>query len=326
MRLAAAPVMTRLRFGRFIVDLTHENQVLFPEAGITKGALIAYYRGIAPFILPQTGDRPVAMECFPDGIDGKRVCHDVAPESFPSWIRTVTVRREGASVRHVLANDGATLVYLANQACITPHCWLSRRDALQRPDQLLFDLDPSPDGDFGAVCRAALRLRELCTELCLPAFVRTTGSRGLHVLVPLDRSTTFARVRDVARDIAAVLAARDPDRLTTDADESERSGRVWLNTERNAYAQVAAPAYAVRARPGAPVAMPLAWTELEEAGLHARRYHIGNALARAQHTPDPWLQIKRQATGLASARARLDRIMREEERRSSPRRDGRATS
>lgn len=174
--------MTPLRFGRFIVDLTHESQVLFPDAGITKGTLIAYYRSIAPFIVPHTGDRPVAMECLPDGIDGQRVCYDVAPEGYPSWIRTVTVRREGATVRHAFVNDGATLVYLANQACITPHCWLSRRDALQRPDQLLFDLDPSPDGDFGAVGRAALQLRELCAELCLPAFVRTTGSRGLHVL------------------------------------------------------------------------------------------------------------------------------------------------
>jgi bifunctional non-homologous end joining protein LigD len=313
--------MTRLRFGRFIVDLTHENQVLFPDAGITKGN--------ADRLLPGN----CAIHSFADrrssGRDGVLSRRDrwaarLAPESFPSWIRTVTVRREGASVRHVLANDGATLVYLANQACITPHCWLSRRDALQRPDQLLFDLDP-PDGDFGAVCRAALRLRELCAELCLPAFVRTTGSRGLHVLVPLDRSATFARVRDVARDIAAVLAARDPDRLTTEAHESERSGRVWLNTERNAYAQAAAPAYAVRARPGAPVAMPLAWTELEDAGLHARRYDIRNALARAQHTPDPWTQLKRQVTDLANARARLDGIMREE-RRASPRRDGRATS
>jgi bifunctional non-homologous end joining protein LigD len=304
--------MTRLRFGRFVVDLTEEDKPLFPGDGITKGALIAYYRTIAPFILPHTGDRPIVMECFPDGIDEEGVRHEVAPENLPSWIRTVTARKEGANVRHVLANDGATLVYLANQACITPHCWLSRRDALHVPDQLVFDLDPPHGGGFAALCRAALKLRSLCDELHLPSFVRTTGSRGLHVLVPLDRSRTFARVRDLARDMAAVLVARDSAGLTIDPRERERDGRVWLNTERNAYARTAAPAYAVRARPGAPIAMPLAWSELDDPGLHARRYHLGNALERVQHAPDPWLPLRRRAIALADARARLDRIMRVE--------------
>jgi bifunctional non-homologous end joining protein LigD len=304
--------MTRLRFGRFAFDTSNESKLLFPESGITKGDLIAYYRAIAPVMLPHTRDRPIVMHRYPDGIGAPGFYHKATPAYFPSWIRTVTVRKEGGQVRHVLANDGATLAYLANQACITPHTWLSRRDALRSPDQLIIDLDPPSPQGFRGACEAATALRTLLGELQLPCFVKTTGSRGLHVLVPLDATATYARTHAFARDLARLLAHRYPDRLTTQVRKRERSERLYLDTGRNAYAQTAVPAYAVRARPGAPVATPLDWSELEDPKLDARRYHIRNIMKRLARKRDPWRALARAACSLGAARTRLDALLRAE--------------
>src|SRR5438093_3094461 len=236
-----------VRVGRQSIRLTRPEKVLFPEDGIAKRELAEYYEHIADTMLPYLRDRPVTMERFPDGIDGPRLVQKQVAAYFPRWIRTASMAKQEGTVRHVVCQDAATLVYLANQACITPHVWLSRIDKPHLPDQMIFDLDPSAD-DFRTVCSAALTLRDLLQRAHLEAFVKTTGSRGLHVLVPLKRRADFDEVRAFARDIATELVESDPEHLTVDVRKAKRAGRSYIDTARNAYAQTAAPPYAIRPR------------------------------------------------------------------------------
>ncbi len=298
-RIASA---TEIRVGGQSVHLTRPTKLLFPDDHIDKRELAQYYEHIAPTMLPYLRDRPVTMERFPDGIDGPRLVQKRAAAYFPRWIHTASMPKQDGTVRHVVCQDGATLVYLANQACITPHVWLSRTDKPHQPDQMIFDLDPSGD-DFRTVCRAAISLRELLRKEHLDAFVKTTGSRGLHVLVPLKRHADFDEVRAFARAIATELAESDPKRLTLEVRKDKRGGRIFVDTARNAYAQTAAPPYAVRPRPGAPVAAPLEWRELEDPRLTADRYTIHNIFDRLRRQGDVWKDLTRRAQELPHKRA-----------------------
>ena len=276
-----------VRINRRIVEITHAEKVLFPNDGITKRDLVAYYERIAANMLPHLRGRAIVMERYPDGIDSQQIFQKNAPTYYPSWIKTVSLPKKDGVVRHVVCDDAATLVYLANQAVITPHTWLSRMDKPNHPDQMIFDLDPS-DGDFSAVCDTAKLLRERLMDRGLTSFVKTTGSRGLHVLVPLNRRADFDEVRAFARQVAADLVQSDPKRLTAEVRKSKRQGRIFIDTARNAYAQTAAPAYAVRPRDGAPVAAPLRWNEVDSRQLTPDLYNIRNMFDRLKKMDDPW--------------------------------------
>jgi bifunctional non-homologous end joining protein LigD len=241
------------------------------------------------------------MERFPDGIQGARLVQKRAGSYFPRWIHTASMKKQDGTVRHVICQDAASLVYLANQACITPHVWLSRIDKPNQPDQMIFDLDPSGD-DFRAVCRAALTLRELLEREHLDAFIKTTGSRGLHVLVPLNRRATFDEVRAFARAVATELVDADPTHLTLEVRKDKRRGRIFVDTARNAYAQTAAPPYAVRPRRGAPVAAPLDWKELDDPRLEPDRYTIHTIFDRLGRKGDLWKDVVRHAQSLPHKR------------------------
>ena len=295
----------KVRLGRRTVALSSLDKVLFPDAGITKGDLVEHYRRVAGRMLPHVKGRPVSMQRFPDGIDADGFYQKDAPDYFPDWIRRVTVEKKGGTVEHAVVDDAATLVYLANQNCITPHVWLSRADRLHHPDRLIFDLDP-PGEDFESVRFAAGALRDLLGELGLVPFPMTTGGRGIHVLVPLDRKADFDAVRDFARDAAGLLAARHPDRLTTEVRKNKRRGRLFLDVMRNSYAQTAVPPYAVRARPGAPVAMPIGWRELSALPLGGATWNTRNVAARLRKK-DPWQGLSRRARSLSGPRRKLDR-------------------
>jgi bifunctional non-homologous end joining protein LigD len=284
-----------VRIGRRVVEITHAEKVLFPNDGITKRDLVEYYERIAATMLPHLRGRPIVMERYPDGIHTEKIFQKNTPAYYPTWIKTVSLPKKNGVVRHVVCDDAATLVYLANQAVITPHTWLSRIDKPNHPDQMIFDLDPS-NGDFRAVCDAAKGLRERLMERGLTSFVKTTGSRGL--LVPLNRRADFEEVRAFARRIAADLAESDPERLTTEVRKRKRQGRIFVDTARNAYAQTAAPAYAVRPRDGAPVAAPLHWNELDSRRLEPNLYNIRNIFDRLDKRGDPWQDMKRQAQTL----------------------------
>jgi bifunctional non-homologous end joining protein LigD len=297
----------RVRVGRRAIPVSNPDKLLFPDDGITKAEVVDYYRRIAGWALPFLRDRPVTMERFPDGIGGQRLVQKSAPAYFPAWIPRAEVRKAGGTVEHPLCPDAATLAYLASQACVTPHVWLSRVDRPDHPDQLIFDLDPPGDG-FPDARAAALWLRALLDELGLPSLVKTTGGKGLHVVVPLDRRADFDTVRRFARDAAEVLAARHPDRLTVEQRKDKRHGRLYLDSMRNAYAQTAAPPYVLRARPGAPVATPLAWGEVEDASLHPDRFTIRTIFDRLDGDDDPWRGARR-GRSLSRARARLDALL-----------------
>ena len=191
------------------IELSKRDKLLFPKSGITKGDLVEYYLKVAEVALPHYKDRPLTMHRFPDGIGCEGFLQKDAPDYFPEWIERSTLSKENGSVEHVVANNAATLVYLANQGCITPHFGLSRVDAVDRPDRMIFDLDPS-DADFGKVRAAAKKLKTACDELKLTTFVQATGSRGLHVVVSLDRTADFATVRSFAHELAQCLADRYP--------------------------------------------------------------------------------------------------------------------
>jgi bifunctional non-homologous end joining protein LigD len=289
-----------------LAPMTHPDKVLFPDDGITKRELADYYARIAPRMLPYMRGRPVAMERYPDGIAAGGFYHKDAPAHFPAWIPRVRVPKDnGEMVAHPVCETAAALVYLASQACITPHTWLSRRDKLHFPDQMVFDLDPSGQ-DYSALCETAYLIQGLLVKLGLAPYVKTTGSRGLHIVVPLDRKADFEAVRDFARDLAGVAASLDPGRLTVEVRKNKRKGRLFLDTTRNAFGQTIAPPYAVRPRPGAPVSTPLAWDELKDCAGLSERFRLRNVFARLERTPDPWKGMPRKARSLRGPRRTLD--------------------
>ncbi|WP_328437634.1 non-homologous end-joining DNA ligase [Streptomyces sp. NBC_00444] len=298
-----------VRAGRRTVEVHRPGKVLFPGGGdakeYTKGDLVDYYRDIAPFMLPHLRGRPLMLQRQPDGLGGPQFMQKNTPDHYPEWITRVEVSKEGGTVCHTVCDDTATLLYLADQACLTLHRWLSSTDSLDRPDRLVFDLDPSED-DFEKVREAARLLGGLLDELKLPSALMTTGSRGLHVIVPLNGQHDFDEVREFARDLADTLADAHPDRLTTAARKKDRGDRLYLDVQRNAYAQTAAAPYTVRAKPGAPVATPLTWTQLDDPDLDARRWTIADAVEQAR--TDPWSGVMKKGRALGPARRRLDAL------------------
>jgi bifunctional non-homologous end joining protein LigD len=294
-----------IRVGRYNVEITRPAKVLFPADGINKGDLIDYYCRIAPWMLPHLRDRPLAMERYPDGIDKPSFFQKAVPSYFPDWIKRVAVKKAGGTITHVVCNNEETLVYLANQACITPHIWLSRIDKLRYPDQMVFDLDPSRE-DFETVKATAQAIRELLDKLDLPAYLKTTGSRGMHVAVPLNREEDFDSVRAFARHLAQIVVNQDAEHRTLEQRKGKRRGRVFVDTNRNAYAQHMAAAYAVRARPGAPVSTPLDWSELNRKDLRPNGVTIRTIFGRLAKVGDLWKNFGRHATSLKMARRKLE--------------------
>ena len=286
------------------VKITRPEKLLFPEDGITKGDLIRYYQRIGPRMLPYLKGRPLALQRYPDGIAGPSFFQKAAAPYYPEWIETATVKKVGGTVKHVVCNDVATLVYLANQACITLHPWLSRADRPDYPDQMIFDLDPSSD-DFRSVIDAAHVLKEILDELKLPAYLKTTGSRGLHIAVPLDGKQNFESVRTFARKVAEVVVARDPARYTLEQYKNKRDGRIFVDVNRNAYAQTAVAVYSVRARNGAPVSTPLGWAELRKRNLRPDAITIKNVFERLDQIQDPWSNFWKHRASLDEAAKRL---------------------
>src|SRR5713226_6056233 len=294
------------------ITITNPDKVLFPDDGITKGDLVDYYRRIAERMLPLVRDRPLHMNRFPDGIGGIAIQQKRVPDSFPPWITRATVDlHKGGTITHAVIDNAATLVYLANYNMITAHVWLSRIQAPERPDQLIFDLDPSDD-DFALVRGTALTLKALLEDLKLVAFVKTTGSRGLHVVVPITVGPGFEEAHIFADSVGQRLAAGDPDHLTTEFIKQKREGRLFIDVNRNAYAQTAVAPYAVRARRGAPIAMPIAWSDVESDRLRPDGITIRNVSDWLRDRDDPW-------QGMEGARQPLPHL----EESGKPNRSGR---
>ena len=295
-----------VRAGRRSIPISHADRVMFPAAGLTKLDLARHYADVAGVMVPHVRGRPLALQSFPQGIDGDGFFLKEAPRHFPDWIATAEVpRREGGTVRHVLANDAATLVYLAGQNVVTPHVWTSRVDRLERPDRLVFDLDPSTRR-FGEVRAAARRLGRLLRGIGLAPFAMTTGSRGLHVVVPLRRTAEFPAVHELARAVARALVEQDPGALTVEFRRERRGERIFVDVDRTRYGQHAVAPYAVRPLPAAPVATPLRWEELDDPALDPQGWTVATIGRRLADGGDPWRDIARHARSIGPARAALE--------------------
>jgi bifunctional non-homologous end joining protein LigD len=274
--------------------ITHPEKVLFPDTGITKGELAAYYEAIAPMMLPHIRARPVTMERYPSGIAGQGFMHKDVSKGFPAWLERVEVPKKRGTVHHPVISDARSLQWLANQNTITPHVWTSRAPNLYRPDVCVFDLDPSEDAPE-AVRSAALHLRELLAELGLTSWVKTSGSKGFHILVTLDGDAGFGEVSRFAHAVGSCLVERYPERLTQEFHKIDRRGRIYVDTGRNGYSATFAAAYAVRARPGAPVSAPCRWEEIERRDVGPRTFTLRTMMDRIAAVGELWSDMRGQS-------------------------------
>lgn len=290
----------QLSYGNKKITTSNRDKVFFPKQALTKGDLIDYYRDIARVMLPHVRERPLTLQRYPDGIQEEGFIQQERSDYFPDWIgqiKTPLADDKRKFIIHPVCNDEASLVYLANQAVITFHGWLSCTSAIECADKLIFDLDPSGD-DFSPVRLAARRVRGLMEALGMTAFVMTTGSRGLHVVAPLKPDSQFDAVRNYARAMAERLANNYPEELTTEQRKDQRGRRIYLDVIRNAYGQTAVLPYSVRDKPVAPVATPLDWDEINDSNLGPQSYHLKNIRRRLGQRNDPWKDIRRHAVSL----------------------------
>ncbi|ELR73287.1 hypothetical protein C900_04139 [Fulvivirga imtechensis AK7] len=296
-----------MKVGRRNTDITSEEKLIFPALGISKRELVDYYYTIAPCMLPYIEDRPLMLQRFPNGIEKGGFYQKEASEYFPDWIETTIVPKENGEVEHVVCNNPATLVYLANQATVSIHSWLSKTKNINNPDKFIIDLDP-PSDDFEEVRRAAFLVKDFIDELSVKSFIMTTGSSGMHVIVPLDARFSFDLVRETGHAIAEELTERHPDVFTTARFKSDRDGKIYLDIQRNAYAQTGIAPYSLRSLAEASVATPLEWTELGDQAIDARTFTIKNIHERIAEKGDPWKGMRRHAISLKSLERKLQKV------------------
>lgn len=285
--------------------ITHPEKILFPDAGITKGELASYYEAIAPVMLPHLRRRPITMERFHRGIGAPGFFQKDVSKGFPEWLERVEVPKHGGTVHHPIANDTRSLLWLANQNSITIHVWPSRTPNLYNPDICIFDLDPSKEDELETLVKAALNLRDLLTELGLPSWIKTSGSKGFHIAVPLDGKSDFGTVARFAHVVAEILVKRDPDHLTQEFHKVDRAGRILVDTGRNGYSATYAATYTVRARPGAPVSAPCTWEEIESGEVGPKTFTLRTMAQRISVVGDLWSDMLKKKRSLKRPIERL---------------------
>jgi len=278
--------------------ITHPEKILFPADGITKGELASYYEAIAPVMLPHLRRRPITMERFHRGIGAPGFFQKDVVKGFPEWLKRVEVPKHGGTVHHPIANDLRSLLWLANQNSITIHVWPSRTPNLYNPDICIFDLDPSDEDDLDTLRAAALKVRELLSELGLPSWIKTSGSKGFHIAVPLNGKSEFGEVARFAHTVGRVLVSRDRDHLTQEFHKVDRGGRILVDTGRNGYSATYAATYTVRARPGAPVSAPCTWEELERGEVGPKTFTLRTMAQRVAVAGDLWADMLKKKQSL----------------------------
>jgi bifunctional non-homologous end joining protein LigD len=287
---------------------THPEKSLFPDDGITKGELASYYEAIAPVMLPHLRRRPITMERFHRGIATPGFFQKDVSKGFPEWLKRVEVPKHGGTVHHPIANDVRSLLWLANQNSITIHVWPSRTPNLYNPDICIFDLDPSNEDDLDTLRAAALQLREVLDDLGLPSWIKTSGSKGFHIAVPLDGKSDFGEVAGFAHAVGRVLVSRDPDHLTQEFMKVDRGGRILVDTGRNGYSATYAATYTVRAKPGAPVSAPCTWEELEGRDVGPKTFTLRTMAQRIAVAGDLWSDMLTMKRSLRRPLERLRKI------------------
>ena len=289
------------------VRFTNLDKVFFPEDGCTKGDLIEYYRGVSKWLLPYLQDRPVVLTRFPDGIHGKSFFQKDAPGFTPDWVRTEKLWSEESQreLSHFICDDLPTLLYIANSGTIPLHINSARIGSLETPDWCILDLDPK-DAPFSSVIAVALATRELCEEIRLPCFVKTSGSSGLHVLIPLGAQVTHEQSKILGQLLARAIVQRAPDIATVERVVGKRAGKVYVDYLQNGHGKLLAAPFCVRPLPGAPVSMPIAWEDVTE-GLDVRGWNIRNAVDHLRRSGDPLRDVLTVRPNLIAALERLAR-------------------
>ena len=272
--------------------ITHPDKLIFPEDGITKGDLAAYYEAIAPVMLPYLRGRPITMERYPAGIGEKGFWQKDVSKGFPEWLERIEVPKKKGVVHYPLISDVQSLLWVTNQNTVTQHVWTSRVPNLQCPDLCVFDLDPSVE-DAQAVSKAALDLRDLLEKLGLPSWIKTSGSKGYHIVVPVAVNTPVGLVARFANEVGTALVNRASDRLTQEFAKANRRGRIYVDTGRNGYGATFAAAYAVRAKRGAPVSAPCSWEEIERGDVHPQTFTLRTMRDRVAQAGDLWADMRR---------------------------------
>jgi bifunctional non-homologous end joining protein LigD len=287
------------------VAITHPDKVMFAEEGITKQDLVDYYDRVAPVMLPHIDRRPITMERFNRGVGEKGFFQKNVARGFPAWLERVEVPKKGGTVNHPLVTDARSLRWLANQNCVTMHVWPSRVPRLEQPDVCVFDLDPASADDLVTLHRAAFGLRALLDELEITSWIKTTGSKGYHIVVPLAATVSWHDAAWFAQTVGTELVARDPDHLTQEFSKVDRAGRIYVDTGRNGYSATFAAAYTVRARPGAPVSAPCTWEEVENGTATPTSFTLRNLPPRIDKVGDLWADLLTRGQTLTSAIDRL---------------------
>jgi bifunctional non-homologous end joining protein LigD len=279
------------------VVISHPEKILFPMDGITKGELAGYYQMIASLMLPHIVRRPVTMERFPAGIGKKGFFQKDVTQGFPEWLQRVEIPKKGGVVHHPIVTDSQSLLWLANQNSITPHVWISRAPNIYYPDICVFDLDPSID-DLDMLRTAALAVRELLDELGLPSWVKTSGSKGFHIAVPLDGKASIEEVERFSHSVGTLLVKRYPKLFTQEFRKSDRGVQIFIDTGRNGWSATHAAAYAVRARAVAPVSAPCTWPELERGEVAPATFTLRNMAGRIAKVGDLWSEMLKKQRSL----------------------------
>lgn len=289
--------------------ISHPDKILFPADGITKGELANYYEMIAPVMLPHLRRRPITMERYHRGIAAEGFFQKDVVKGFPEWLHRVEVPKKGGTVHHPIANDTRSLLWLANQNSITMHVWASRAPKLYYPDICVFDLDPSREDDPAQLRFAALRLRDLLTTLGLSSWIKTTGSKGFHLAVPLDGKSDFGVVARFAHGVGRLFVRQHPETLTLEFKKVDRAGRILVDTGRNDYSATFAAVYTVRAKNGAPVSAPCTWEEVERGEVGPRSFTLRNMEQRIQRVGDLWADLLKTKRSLKKPMEKLRELV-----------------
>jgi bifunctional non-homologous end joining protein LigD len=281
--------MTYIKVDNQEIEITHGERIVFPEAGITKKDLIIYYLNISNYILPLIKDRPLTINCFPQGIESEGYFRQHPTQNLPTWFKTITLeKKDGSLMSHILCQNKKSLIYLINHNTVTIHRWLSKYTDPVSPDIMVIDIDP-PKGKFYVACKGAIFLREKAKELGYKAFVMLTGAKGLHIVFPIVKKMSFEDIRIILGNIILDLERAYPNEFTSSIRKEKRDDHVYLDILRNSYGQTAVVPYSVKAEKEASIAMPIDWDELEDPLLHSKKYNILNIFSTLdKRKTDPW--------------------------------------
>jgi bifunctional non-homologous end joining protein LigD len=282
--------------------ITHPEKVLFPDDGITKSDLAAYYDMIAPVMLPHIVRRPVTMERYPSGIGKKGFWQKDVSKGFPDWLERIAVPKKDGTVHHPLVTDQRSLLWITNQNTITQHVWVSRAPKLYYPDVCVFDLDPPSDHNPDILRAVTLAVRDHLASLGYESWVKTSGSKGFHILLSLDGTARMGEVARFANAIGTEMVKRDPKRLTQEFSKADRNGRIYMDTGRNGYSATFAAPYTVRAKPGAPVSAPCSWEEIESGAVSPQSFTLRTMAKRIDTVGDLWADFGKHTIRLREVR------------------------